>query len=106
METLLGREGAFIDRIYSCRHHPEKGYYGEVSELKISLFCRKPNPGMLFQACDELNINLSLSWMVEDSDIDIQAGRAASCKTVFLGESHPLATQNVAQAVDYIFERS
>ena len=109
METLLGREGAFIDRIYFCPHHPEKGHYGEVSELKISCFCRKPNPGMLFQARDELNINLSLSWMVGDSDVDIQAGKAAGCKTVFLGKSHPLADyccSNVAQAVDYILERS
>lgn len=109
METLLGKEGAFIDRIYFCPHHPEKGHDGEISELKIPCFCRKPNPGMLFRARDELNVDLAASWMVGDSNADIQAGRAAGCKTVFLGESHPLADyccSNAAQAVDFILERS
>lgn len=87
METLLGNEGAYVDAIYYCPHHPHKGYEGEVPELKIDCECRKPKPGMLLQAAKDYNIDLSQSWMVGDSDNDIQAGEAAGCKTVMLEES-------------------
>ena len=79
METLLGKEGCYIDALYYCPHHPHKGYEGEVTELKIECECRKPKPGMLLQAAKELNIDLSRSWMIGDSDSDVQAGLAAGC---------------------------
>lgn len=46
METLLGYSGAYIDGLYYCPHHPDKGYEGEVAELKCNCKCRKPKPGM------------------------------------------------------------
>lgn len=85
METLLGLSGAYIDRVYYCPHHPHKGYEGEISELKIDCECRKPKPGMLLKAAENLNINLSESWMVGDSEIDIMAGKRAGCKTALIG---------------------
>lgn len=85
METLLGYEGVFVDAIYYCPHHPHKGYEGEIPELKFDCDCRKPKPGMLLQAAKELNIDLSRSWMVGDSENDIQAGLAAGCKTALIG---------------------
>lgn len=87
METLLGKEGAYLDAIYFCPHHPHKGYFGEIPELKIDCDCRKPKPGMLIKAAEEYNIDLSKSWMVGDGENDIIAGKAAGCKTVLIGEN-------------------
>ena len=68
METLLGFNGAYVDGIYFCPHHPHKGYDGEVPELKFDCECRKPKPGMLLQAAENFNIDLSQSWMIGDSE--------------------------------------
>lgn len=85
METLLGAEGAYLDAIYYCPHHPHKGYEGEVPELKIECDCRKPKPGMLLKAAEDFNIDLGSSWMVGDGENDIKAGKAAGCKTALIG---------------------
>lgn len=86
METLLGAEGAYLDAIYYCPHHPHKGYEGEIPELKIDCYCRKPKPGMLLKAARDFHIDLSSSWMIGDSESDIKAGIAAGCKTALVGE--------------------
>ena len=85
METLLGQEGAYVDKIYFCPHHPHKGYKGEVPELKTECTCRKPKPGMLLQAAEEYNLDLSQCWMIGDGENDIKAGKAAGCKTALIG---------------------
>lgn len=84
MEMLLGKEGAYLDGIYFCPHHPHSGYEGEVKELKIDCDCRKPKPGMLLKAAEDFNIDLSQSYMVGDGENDIKAGKAAGCKTVLI----------------------
>lgn len=84
LETLLGMEGAYLDAIYYCPHHPHKGYEGEIPELKIDCDCRKPKPGMLLKAAADFNIDLHQSYMVGDSESDVKAGSAAGCKTVLL----------------------
>ena len=84
METLLGLEGAYLDGLYYCPHHPHKGYAGEVPELKIDCSCRKPKPGMLLQAAKDYNIDLSRSWMVGDGENDVLAGRNAGCRTALI----------------------
>ena len=85
METLLGKEGAYLDGIYFCPHHPHKGYEGEIPELKFECECRKPKPGMLLQAAKEFNIDLEQSWMIGDSESDVEAGKAAGCRTALIG---------------------
>ena len=85
METLLGREGAWLDGIYYCPHHPDKGFAGERPELKIACSCRKPKPGMLLAAAERFNIDLAASWMVGDGQNDILAGKNAGCHTALLG---------------------
>jgi len=85
LETLLGAEGAYLDRIYYCPHHPDKGFAGERPEYKVICDCRKPAPGMLLRAAGELNIDLGGSFMVGDRTSDLLAGRAAGCKTILLG---------------------
>ncbi len=86
METLLGNDGAYLDAIYYCPHHPHKGYEGEILELKFECNCRKPKPGMLLQAAEDFNIDLEQSWMIGDSEGDIIAGKSAGCKTVLIGK--------------------
>lgn len=86
METLLGKEGAYLDGIYYCPHHPHSGYEGEVKELKIDCNCRKPKPGMLYAAAEAFHIDLKSSWMVGDRERDIAAGKSAGCKTVLIGK--------------------
>lgn len=82
METLLGAEGAYIDDLFYCPHHPDKGFEGERVEFKIDCECRKPKPGMLLQAAEKYNIDLSASYMVGDDERDMEAGRRAGCKCV------------------------
>ena len=85
METLLGMLWAYVDGIYFCPHHPHKGYEGEIPELKFDCDCRKPKPGMLLAAAKDFNIDLEQSWMIGDSENDIEAGKAAGCKIIFIG---------------------
>lgn len=80
METELGRQGAYLDAIYFCPHHPHKGFEGEIPELKFDCDCRKPKPGMLLKAAEDFNIDLSKSYMIGDSDFDVEAGKAAGCR--------------------------
>lgn len=86
MDTLLGREGAYLDAIYYCPHHPESGFAGELPDYKFDCSCRKPKPGMLLKAAHDLNIDLSLSYMIGDSERDVQAGTNAGVRQSFLIE--------------------
>ena len=107
METLLGEEHAFLNGIYFCPHHPEKGFEGEVKELKIDCECRKPKPGMLLQAAADMNIDLKNSWMIGDSERDLVAGKNAGCKTIFISEQESqyadFCAKNLPEAVNVIF---
>ena len=98
METLLGREGAYVDDIYYCPHHPHRGYPGEVAELKIDCDCRKPKPGLLLQAAEDYNIDLTKSWMIGDSQSDMQAGEAAGCKTALVDGNLLEITKSLLEA--------
>ena len=102
METELGKEGAYLDVIYVCPHHPDKGYEGEVAELKFDCACRKPKPGMLLRAAKDFNINLEESWMVGDSESDIKAGRAAGCRTALVGGEDYGQDVTVVSVADFV----
>jgi len=99
METLLGRQGAYIDGLYFCPHHPHSGFEGEVKELKIDCDCRKPKPGMLLKAAEDFNIDLNKSFMIGDSDNDMAAGSAAGCKCIRIDRDGDLI-KAVKQALD------
>lgn len=79
METELGKAGAFVDAIYVCPHHPDKGFEGERPEYKHECNCRKPAPGLLLQAAMDFNIDLSQSIMIGDGERDVEAGNKARC---------------------------
>lgn len=102
METLLGKEGAYLDAIYYCPHHPHKGYEGEVPELKFDCECRKPKPGMLLKAAEDFNIDLSLSWMIGDGENDIKAGNSAGCKTTLIGNGDYGQSVEVTTLLEFV----
>jgi D-glycero-D-manno-heptose 1,7-bisphosphate phosphatase len=77
---LLERDGARFDGFEICFHHPA----GTVAELTRECDCRKPAPGMLLAAAASLGIDLGASWLVGDSDVDVEAGKAAGCRTVLI----------------------
>lgn len=87
LETLLGQEGAYLDDIFICPHHPDKGFPGERPEYKIDCDCRKPKPGLLLRAAERYNIDLVESWMIGDNRRDETAGKAAGCRAVLIGEN-------------------
>ena len=84
METLLGQQGAFVDRIYCCPHHPDSGFAGERAELKMDCDCRKPKTGMIERAILEFNVDRSRSWLVGDSSVEIETARRAGLKSVLV----------------------
>lgn len=80
MTSELALQGARLDAIYYCYHHPE----GIVPEYSRVCECRKPRPGMLLQAAAELDIDLENSYFIGDGITDIQAGQAAGVSTVLI----------------------
>ena len=72
--------GARLAGFFYCPHHPD----GSVPIYRTRCPCRKPEPGLLFSAADELNIDLSRSWFVGDILDDVEAGRRAGCRTVLV----------------------
>jgi D,D-heptose 1,7-bisphosphate phosphatase len=115
LDTLLGIDGAYIDRLYYCPHHQDSGFDGEVLELKTNCSCRKPKPGLLFQAAEELNISLENSWMIGDRTSDILAGESAGSHTILVNTGYggndrkysvvpDFVVKNLTAAVDHVLQ--
>ena len=84
LKTLLGKEGVFLDDIFYCPHHPDKGYPEENPLYKIDCECRKPKTGMIELAKDKFNIDLASSYMIGDSTMDIELAKKAGLKSVLV----------------------
>ena len=84
LQTLLGNEGVYVDDIYYCPHHPDKGYEGEVTELKFDCDCRKPKTGMIDKAQKRYNIDLNNSYIIGDSTLDIMLGKNANMQSILV----------------------
>ncbi len=97
METELGKKGAFLDGIYICPHHKDKGFDGERVEYKIECSCRKPKPGLLLQAVRDFNIDLSQSYIIGDSDIDLLTGKGLLCGSIQCEQSKGLTHNNIEE---------
>lgn len=80
IQLLLAKEEIPLHAFYFCPHHPK----GSVPEFAIQCWCRKPKPGMLLQACMDLQIDIKSSWMIGDTLDDIEAGRKAGCQTILI----------------------
>ena len=102
MQTLLGQEGAYLDRIYYCPHHPDSGFANEVPELKMTCECRKPAIGMLEQAKSDLNADFSASWMIGDSTADLLAAQRAGVRSILLETGLAGLDQKYAALPDFI----
>jgi len=90
METELGKQGAYIDDLFFCPHHPDRGFEGERPEYKIDCSCRKPKPGLILQAAEKYNIDLAQSYMVGDDIRDVRSGINAGCIPIFLTNDKPI----------------
>jgi D,D-heptose 1,7-bisphosphate phosphatase len=88
LETAIGRDHAYLDRIYVCPHHPDRGFPGERVELKIRCDCRKPEPGLLLQAQRDLNIDLARSWYIGDATADLGAAEEAGVSSILVETGH------------------
>ena len=99
METDLGQNGAFIDGLYFCPHHPDKGFIGERVEYKCDCDCRKPKIGLLMQAAKDFNIDISQSIMIGDAESDMMAGTFAGCKECI----HVSEKYTLRHATDMLF---
>lgn len=84
LQLLIGEYGASIDRIYYCPHYPDECLPEGRKELNIICDCRKPQPGLITRAAKDMNIDLSLSWMVGDMISDIQAAKRVGVRSILL----------------------
>jgi len=80
LETELSAGKAWLDRIYYCPHHPDKGFAGEIPSLKIVCECRKPGIGLFLQAIQELPVDIHRACMIGDSSRDIMAAKTMKIK--------------------------
>ncbi len=97
LRELLAREGAALDAIYYCPHHPDPAAPADngslppgrvagrpVPELSVACECRKPRPGMALRAARELGLDLGSSWMVGDKKADLGMAEASGVKGVLV----------------------
>lgn len=88
VEARLAEGGAALDGVYVCTHHPRGEPEGDRSLVR-ECDCRKPRPGLLLRAAREHGLDLARSYMVGDGLGDVQAGRAAGCRTVLVAKLEP-----------------
>lgn len=103
LETELGKEGAYLDGLYVCPHHPDRGFPGEILELKKQCDCRKPETGLIDKACNDHQIDRSSSWMIGDTTSDIETGRRSGLRTVLLRTGYAGSDDKYQVRPDYIF---
>ena len=80
LHRLLAREGAHLDGLYICPHHPE----AREERFRLDCDCRKPRPGLLERAAAELDLDLGRSYMVGDRWSDLRCGAAVGATTVLV----------------------
>lgn len=107
IREILARAGARMDGVYAAPHHVRGiGEYQHPDHPD-----RKPNPGMLLRAAEELGLDLARSWMIGDKELDLGAGRNAGCKVALVrtgygaqvdGSLADLVARNLPEAVDLI----
>lgn len=109
LETLLSHYDAKLDGAYYCPYLD--GPEATVEAFRLDSDLRKPAPGMILQAGEEMEIDLSASWMIGDADRDVEAGRRAGCRTILLKSgglsttangSSDFVTTSLVKAVDVV----
>ena len=100
MDWSMSDRGVDLDGIYYCPHHSEEGQ----GEFKVDCECRKPKPGMLMNAIEDLNIDIEASILVGDKVSDLQAGIAAGIKTNYLVRSGKDITEQGETLATAVFD--
>jgi D-glycero-D-manno-heptose 1,7-bisphosphate phosphatase len=98
LRHLLAQSGVRLDGFYCCPHHPE----GTIAQYAFPCTCRKPQPGLLRKAAQELGLDMAHSWMIGDIWSDIEAGRAAGCKTILFTYHTDAAHELKTARPDYV----
>lgn len=80
LAAMFQAAGAHLDGFYWCPHHPE----GVVQPYAMACDCRKPKPGLLLRAAQELGLDLAESWFIGDILDDVEAGNRAGCRSILL----------------------
>jgi len=102
LKADLKKHGAYVDAIFYCPHHPNYNGPNVNRDLIKDCHCRKPKPGLLFDASKKMNIDLHKSYLIGDTERDIQAGREAGCSTIGVKTGKNIERFNAHP--DYIFE--
>lgn len=105
LSERLKKEGAYIDAIYSCPHHPEKNHPDipeRAMKYRIVCECRKPKVAMLRKALEDFNINLETAFIVGDRTEDIKAGENLSIKTILVETGYGGRDNKYPVSPDYI----
>lgn len=95
---LLAQKGAALDGVYYCPYHPE----GVIPKYRQDSDWRKPAPGMLLAAAEEMEIDLTRSWVIGDSLRDVEAGRRAGCRTILLQSASASQEETGTDGPDYV----
>lgn len=108
LESILGKNGCYVDKIYYCPCHPLKGFKGELKKYKRNCSWRKPNNGMLVKAIKDLNIDKDKSFMIGDTMNDLLAAKKTKIKFIQVGKKNKfkntLKFNNLNSAINYIFK--
>ena len=104
LESFLGQNGALLDGIWWCPHHPDSGFPGEVAALKRVCDCRKPAPGLIFEAANALNCDFSRSWMIGDTTSDMLAARRAGLGAILVRTGEGGRDGKYSVAPDFIVD--
>jgi histidinol-phosphate phosphatase family protein len=81
---MCSKIGIYLDGFYYCPHHPNGIVPGYAAECE----CRKPRPGLLLKAANDMDIDLTSSWMIGDILNDVEAGTRAGCKTILINNDN------------------
>jgi histidinol-phosphate phosphatase family protein len=84
LDSILGEEGAYINKLVYCPHHPDAGYVDEIQSLKKVCNCRKPKIGLIHQVTSEYTVDLASSWMIGDTTTDIKTAFNSGMKSVLV----------------------
>ena len=104
LETLLGKKKVYLDDIFFCPHHPDKGYIEENPLYKIDCTCRKPKIGMIDKAVSRYNIDIESSWFIGDATTDIQTGINAGLNTVLVRTGRGGKDEKYNVKPDFVFD--
>ena len=104
IDTILADHDTYIDEYFVCPHHPDKGFEGEITSLKIICSCRKPKPGMLIQAIEKYSVVIDESFMVGDREVDFLAARAIGLKYAHLSEGQVNLSLPIFHSFDEILQ--